>query len=149
MQNISGYGLVLRITASVTFPNGFDVTAFADDADAIDSPDITIADTGMGLNGDMTTWSRPQPIELAVAVIPNTDDDTNLGLIHEANRVAKGKSGARDLINIAGRYPSGKLISLSNGIMIVGPSLPSVANAGRIKTRTFRFRFENIANSGQ
>jgi hypothetical protein len=149
MINISGFGLTARIVASKTFPNGFALTEFADDADPLDSPDLTAADTGMGLNGDLVVWTRPQGIEVVTSVIPTSPGDTNLDILLNANRVAKGKSSAKDVITIVWTYPSGLVVTMNPGIIISGPMMPSVASAGRLKTRTYHFRFEQITKSGQ
>lgn len=147
MQNISGFGLSAQIVASVTYPNGFAVTAFADDADPLDTPDLEVADSAMGLNGDMVVWSRPQGIEISLNIIPNSPDDDNLDVLLNANRVAKGKVGARDIIQIVLSYPDGRNATMSSGIMISGPVTPAVASAGRMKTRMYRFRFEQITKT--
>lgn len=149
MINISGFGLVAQITASNTFPNGFTFTEFADDADPLDSPDLIAADTAMGLNGDMIIWSRPVGIEIAINCIPTTPGDVNMETLLAANRVGKNKRGARDLIGIVLQYPSSAVATLISGAIISGAIIPQVAAAGRIKTRQYRFRFENITRSGQ
>jgi hypothetical protein len=147
MINISGFGLGAQVTASNTFPNGFNVTEWADDADPLDSPDLELADTGMGLNGDMVVWSRPMGIEISLNVIPTTESDTNLDVLAQANRVARGKRGARDTIGIVFTYPNGQIVTMSSGVMISGPMAPPVASAGRMKTHMYKFRFEQISKS--
>lgn len=148
MQNISGFGLSARIVASTSFPNGFDATQFADDADPLDTPDLDLADSAMGLNGDMIVWSRPQGIEVTLNVIATGPDDDNFAALFEANRVGQGKTSARDIISITWNYPNGLIASLSQGIMVAGTALPSVSSAGRFKSRPYRFRFQNITKTG-
>lgn len=149
MNNISGFGLKVRVTASVTFPLGFTVTAFADDADPFDFPDLTVADSGRGLNGDLLIWSRPSGIEPTLNIIPTSGDDANLGTLLEANRVGKGKTSAKDIITMVATYPNGQVLTLNKGAIIVGSAMPSVANSGRIKTRKYSFTFENLTKSGE
>lgn len=149
MINISAFTFAAQITASSTFPNGFAVTEFADDADPMDTPDLDAADTAMGLNGDMIIWSRPQGIEVSLNVIPSSVGDTNLDVLLNANRIAKGKTGAKDNVGIVFTYPSGLIITMSSGCIISGPMLPQVSSAGRLKTRMYRFRFEQISKTGQ
>jgi hypothetical protein len=148
MQNISAFGLVAHFLASVTFPNGVSITEFGDDADPLDTPELDLADSAMGTNGDMIVWSRPQGIEITIAVIATSADDINLAQVFEANRVGKGKTSARDIITGTINYPMGGVAQLSNGIMVTGTALPPVQSSGRLKTRTYRFRFENITKSG-
>lgn len=143
MQDISGFGLILTVTASKTFPIGFPVKAFADDSDPLNLPDLEIAQSEMGLNGDLVVYSTAKPIELELAVIPGSVDDINLSILLEANRVARGKSGARDVISMIGVYPSGRIVRLTNGRLMMGPVVDSVASAGRIKSKVYKFAFEN------
>ena len=147
MYNISGFGLTGRITASSTFPNGFDLTAFADDADPLDTPDLELADTAMGLNGDLLVWSRPMGIEIIHNVIAGSEDDDNLAILFEANRIGKGKTSARDIISETLVYPNGLIAQLSQGVLTTGTALPSVVSAGRFKSRPYRFKFQNITKT--
>lgn len=143
MTDISGYGLRINIVASNTFPASFSVTQFADDVDPFDLPSLQIADSAMGLNGDLISWSKANPIKISLSVVPNTPDDTNLSILFEANRVGKGKVGAKDIIIMTGIYPDGKFITLTNGIITDGLPGNGVASAGRLKTKTYNFSFEN------
>ena len=92
MQNISGYGLSINILASTTFPIGLFITEFADDSDPLDIPSLQVADSAMGLNGDLIVWSKANPIKATLDVIPNSFSDRNLAILLEANRVGKGKT---------------------------------------------------------
>jgi len=86
-NDVSGFGLRIRLTASRTFPAGITITQFADDADPFDIPSLQIADTAMGLNGDLISWSKANPIKPTLNVIPASEDDRNLAVLLEANRV--------------------------------------------------------------
>lgn len=143
MQDISGFGLQIRIIASVSFPTGFTVTQFADDADPFNFPDMQIADSAMGLNGDLIVWSTANPISPVINVIPNTEDDRNLSMLMEANRVGKGKKSVQDNITITAIYPDGRNITLINGKLTNGPAGKTVSSAGRLSTRAYTFAFEN------
>lgn len=143
MVNISGNGLNVYVLADRTFPVGFNVTQFADDADPFDFPELQIADTGMGVNGDMVTWTTLAPVEVKISVIPSSDDDVSLATLLEANRGGKNKKVAKDVITMTGIYPDGRTILLNNGVIISGAPNDSVASAGRYKSKTYTFRFEN------
>lgn len=143
MQDIAGFGLQINLIASVTFPAGIVITQFADDADPFDIPSIQIADKAMGLNGDMVVWGKANPIALTLNVIPQSDDDRNLAILAEANRVGKGKSGARDRITLTGVYPDGRTVTLNEGAIMDAMPGDSVASAGRLKSKAYIFAFEN------
>ena len=143
MQNISGFGLADTIVASKTFPVGLFLTEYADDTDPLDIPSIQIADKAMGLNGDLVIWSKPQPINLVLSVVPGSFTDINLAILLEANRVGRGKIGARDVIQMTVSYPAGNFITLTNGAITDGPPASSVSSAGRLKSKSYSFTFEN------
>lgn len=142
MQDISGFGIQVRIVASQTFPNGFTVTSFADDADPFAFTDQQIKDKAMGVNGDLIAWSTATPTELTINVIPKSDDDKNLTVLFEANRAAKGKKPVQDIITMTAIYPDGSTVTLNNGVITNGTVANSVASAGRMNTKSYAFAFE-------
>lgn len=145
MYDISATGVSLLIKGDKTFPNGFTVTEFADDADPFDLPSLEIAATAMNVNGDLVTWSAPQPILPTINVIPGSEADNNLAILFEANRAARGKVVARDTITIVATYPDGSTVTVSNGKMTSGFPGKSVASAGRMKSKAYVFAFQDIA----
>ena len=145
MQDISATGISLLIKADKTFPNGFTVTQFADDADPFDLPSLEIAATAMNVNGELVTWSSPQPINPTLNVIPGSEDDNNLATLFEANRAAAGKTVARDIITIVATYPDGSTVTLSNGKLTSGFPGKSIASAGRMKSKAYSFMFQDLA----
>ena len=147
MYDVSASGLVLTLTASVTFPQGFQITELADDTDPFDIPDIAVATAAMGLNGDLVAFSSPAPITPTLAVIPGSPADVNLGILYDANRAAKGRKTARDVLTLVGNYPDGSTITLTGGIITSGNPGKSVASAGRIKTVAYVFAFEDISRT--
>jgi hypothetical protein len=141
---IGGFGFTALARATSTFPAGFAIEQFADDADPFDVPEVAIADVAMGLNGDLLTWSKAVPLNVSIAVIAESDDDTNLSVLLEANRVGKGKQSALDRITLAGTYPSGKIVTFSNGKLLSGSPTMSISSAGRFKSMTYKFAFQNV-----
>lgn len=141
---IGGFGLVVTLRASSTFPAGVVIEQFADDADPFDFPDIQIADVAMGLNGDLLTWSKAIALPATLSVVPESDDDNNLAVLFAANRVGKSKQSARDRITLVGQYPSGIVVTLGNGKLTNGQISNSISSAGRMKSKQYKFAFENI-----
>lgn len=144
MSFISVNGIRVRVIASETFPSGFDVTQFADDADPIDFPSMQIADKGMGVNGDLVGWSKATPTMVTLNVVPNGEDDRNLAVLLEANRVGKGKQSARDVVSMVVVYPDGNVVALSQGLITDGMPANSGQSAGRMKSKAYAFAFENL-----
>ncbi len=147
--DISGFGIEARLIASRTFPNGFSITEFADDADPIDIPSQQIADKAMTLNGDLVTWSTANPIPLTLNVIPGSEDDLNLAILLEANRVGQGKTAVGDVLTFTSTTPGaeGRTLTLTNGRITDGMISNGVASSGRYKSKAYIFSFENKAES--
>lgn len=146
-DNVSGFGTKLNVIASSTFPSGFIVTKFADDADPFDSPAITIADKAMGANGDLIVWNTASPIDVTINVIPDSVDDKNLSALAEANRVSKGKTSANDTITMVRISPNGDTLTLTNGAITTAVVATSIASSSRKKTKPYTFTFESKAES--
>ena len=147
MQDISAFGIRVQVIASETFPAGISITQFADDADPFDAPSMQIRDKAMGVNGDLISWSKANPIPVTLNVVPGSDDDINLSVLFEANRVGKGKFGARDVISIVAIYPDGSVAAFSQGVITDGQPANSAQSSGRLKSKAYAFAFENVNRS--
>ena len=147
MYDISAIGVAVRCIASKSFPSGFTITEFADDADPFDLPAIDIATSAMTVNGDMVVFSAPAPIGITLNVIPGSEADNNLAVIFEANRAAKNKRHARDEITLVATYPDGASLTLSEGKMTNGMPGNSAASAGRIKSKSYTFALQNLSRT--
>lgn len=147
MQDISATGFTLVLKASQTFPNGFTISEVADDADPFDIPAVEIASTAMNVNGDLVTWSSPQPMNATVNVIPASEADKNLSILWDANRAARGKRHARDIITLVASYPDGSTKTFSEGKMTSGMPGGSVASGGRIKSNAYVFAFQDFSQT--
>lgn len=144
--DISGFGLKVRVVASETFPSGFTVTQFTDDTDPVDSGSIQIRDKAMGLNGDLISWKKANPIPLTLSVLPNTQDDANLSILAMNNRAAAGRrAGPGDTITVAITYPDGTVVRLVRGVITDAILGKPVASAGRLKSKVYIFAFEDFA----
>jgi hypothetical protein len=140
-QNVSGFGTVVTVIGSNTFPTGFPVTQFSDDIDALDLPGVKIADLAMGVNGDLIKWSRAAILPASLGVIPGSNDDINLQILAEANRVGQGKASAQDVITIVVVYPDGTSTTLSQGSITDAPFGKSISGSGREKSKVYQFAF--------
>lgn len=138
-------GLKLQVVASNTFPAGFEVSQFADDADPLDFPTVKIGDSAIGPNGDLVAWNMAAKIPLNLNVVPTGTDDDNLSALFNANFPGRGKVAANDKITIVGVYQSGKTVTLSQGVCIQFMPADSGVSTGRLKTKPYSFEFESIA----
>lgn len=147
MQDVSAIGFTLILRASETFPNGFTISEVADDADPFDIPAVEIASTAMNVNGDMVTWSSPTSMTPTINVIPASESDKNLSILWDANRAARGKRHARDVITLVASYPDGSTKTFSEGKMTSGMPGGSVASGGRIKSNAYVFAFQDFSQT--
>jgi len=147
MQDVSAFGIRVRLTASATFPAGITLSQFADDGDSLDVPSQQIADKAMGVNGDLIVWSKANPLTVTINIIPGSEDDRNMDVLMEANRTGLGKRPARDTIQMTAMYPDGSTQTWSNGKLTDGIPGKALASSGRIKTKPYIFAFESIARS--
>lgn len=145
-QNISGFGFQVVLTSNSTFLIPTILTQFADDADPMAATDQQVADSAMGLNGDKVNWSVAKKIEIKLSVIAETPDDRSLAILLEANRPGRNKKVAYDNIQMVLNYPSGRIVTLTNGSIEVGAPMPTIQSAGRYKGNTYQFSFENAVN---
>ncbi len=144
-SSITGFGLVVTLIASKTFPTSLPITQFADDTDPVLINDVKIADTAMGLNGDLLAWSKAIPLPMTLNVIAGSQDDVNLQILANANRVAQGKNGANDVISATIVYPDASTVVLTGGIITDAAFGRGVQSSGRQRTKTYSFMFSNQA----
>lgn len=146
-NDISGFGTKITLQATPTFPNGITLTQFADDADSLDSPNITIGEMAMGVNGDAVFWSKAVANPVSVNLIPDSDDDKNMQVLFANNRVGAGKVSTQDLVQIKINYPNGATATFINGKLLEGPATSSIASSGRKKSKMYMFKFENYVTT--
>ena len=144
--DVSALGIKATLVATPSYPVGFTITQFADDGDSLNVPDMTIMQSGMGVNGDLVVWRTAVPCEVDINVIPGTDDCKNLENLFKLNMVQKNKVASKDVITLMIQHPNGKIDILTNGYIIGGKPVQDYTASGRAKTRTFRFMFENNVN---
>lgn len=144
MNDISTFGARVIVKASQTFPIGIPLSQFADDSDPFDIPSQQIKDKAMGANGDLITWGKANPIVINVSLIAGSIDDNLMSTLLEMNRVGKGKFATRDKIDITVMYGNGAVANFTQGSITDGPPASSASSAGRLKSKTYIFAFENM-----
>ncbi len=144
MSDVSGFGSVANVIASASFPTGFPVTQFSDDTDAFDFPSIQIGDAAMGVNGDLITWSKANPLKGTISAIVGSTSDQALQTIYKNNLVGKGKTNVQDVITVTIIYPDFTQVTFTGGKMTDGMPGKSLSSAGRLKTRIYGFAFESV-----
>lgn len=143
MQDVSAFGIKVNLVASLTFPMGFEITAFADDADPVDQASIQLRDKATGVNGDLIVWSKSNAVPMTISVIPGSDDDNNLQVLAKANRAARGRRAVQDEITAVITYPDGTTERLVRGAITDAIIGKPAASSGRLKTKPYVFAFED------
>jgi hypothetical protein len=141
---ISGFGTQITLVCSVSFPLGLNISEWADDADPIDSPSVQIGDAAMANDGVLLGWSKGVPIPLVLSVRPTGEDDKNLTILADNNRVAQGRKPVNDEIIATIVYPSGNTVTLIRGKILDAIMVDPFSSAGRIKTKTYGFKFQDV-----
>lgn len=143
-HDISGFGTVVNLIASNTYPSGVVITQFADDSDPVDFAAIQIADKAMGANGDLLVWAKATPLPMVLNVVAGSPDDENLEILANANRVAYGKASAADVITATIVYPDGSQKNFFGGRITEAPFGKSIAGSSfRLKTKSYTFTFQD------
>lgn len=144
MQDTSSIGIAVNLKASITFPTGINFRAFPDDQDVGVTGNTEIAGNASGVNGDLIWWKTVNGIELNVPIIPNTEEESLLDLLFNANRASKNRFPKKDIITLVVTNPvTGVAKTYKNGICKNGAVGYQYGGDGRIKTKTYGFVFED------
>ena len=142
MNNFSGFGTSILVTASNTFPVPFAITQFTDESDPIQFDNLTIAEARVGINGDISSGAIVNLITCQISLVANSVDDVALTILFEANRAEHGKSIANDKLTFVVAYPNNKIVTLREGVFIGGdPANTLTSGKGLIKYKTYSFSF--------
>lgn len=144
MEEISVLGTKAYLTADKTFPAGFEINKFPGDSDGIDVQESQIANTEMGVNGDLIGWRTATPQQLTLSVIPGSDEDKNLQILLDRNRATKGRTFEQDIITLVVTLANGTTHTFSNGLIISGELGYSITSQGKIRTKRYGFMFEQF-----
>lgn len=144
MADISFLGTKVTITSIPTFPQGFVVTEFADDAEPVSFERVQIRETAVGVNGEKVSWKKVALKPVSISVIPGSESDKNLDILYKANTPEKDKFCVDDNITMVVAYPNGTIKTCTGGSIVEGDPAWSGDSNGRIKTKTYNFVFEKI-----
>jgi len=148
---IGATGISMSITAKNstgggTYPFPQTLSTFSDDKEPISFEEIDIGDEVLDLNSNSASWSKAMVIPAAISTFPNSDTDTILNNIFQANRPSNGRKPAQDTINLVVNYPD-RIVTLKNGKMIKSNPGYTVTSEGRKATKTYSFKFNDIDES--
>lgn len=145
MEFISGSGTFVTIYAPLV-PQGYEITQLAHDVDVIDADDVDIRDWGMGVNGDLVAYDTPNPIIVALGLIPNTADDKFMQRLVQIDRFEKNKLQVRQNITMNINYRDGDPVILPIGTILRAPLIDSINSTKYKRSKSYVFVFEGRAN---
>lgn len=145
-NDISAMGIKAILIAAPSYPVGIEMTHFADDGDSLDASDMTIMQSGMGVNGDLVVWRVATPTTISINLIPGTPECDQMENLFKLNMTQKNKVSSKDVLTLTIVHPDGTTHILTNGYLVSGKPLQGYSSNGRAKTRTFSMVFENNIN---
>lgn len=146
MIDVSGFGLSIVIVAIQTFPVGFEVKVFADDADPLTVGDDEVAGYIMQYDGTPFFYTKSTPIEVSLSTVPGSDDDINLKILLSARKVTSNLLPISDITTMVVTYGDGKKVIFSQGSILSGPPADSISG-GRRKGNTYKFAFGAVGGA--
>lgn len=145
MINISGFGLKATVVALQTFPMGFTLSQFADEADPIAFERMEPVGFEMLFDGELFAFDKSAPVIVHVSVLPQTEDDINLKMLLASKKGGVKWATFSDITTMVVTYPDGGKVVLSNGTITAGPPGDTVKQTGRKGCNTYSFAFGTSA----
>jgi hypothetical protein len=145
-QEVSANGVKLMLFASISYPMGVEIASFNPGDDPISFDDLTVAETEMGVNGNMIVYRTPYSYNLTFNITPMTDQDAIMENIANADRIAFGKSSAKNVLTLVVIYPQGRTLTFIDGALTSIPGGFSAGGNGRIGGRQYSMSFRNMVS---
>lgn len=145
MIDVSGFGTGITIVATTSFPMGFKLSQFADDADPVVFDETETSDFELLYDGSLFVYDQASAIKMSVSVIPGSDDDINLKLLLQSRKSTPKIIPLPDTVIAYIGYGGGGSVILSNGGVVKGPLADSITAQGRKKANTYSFVFGSFA----
>lgn len=142
-ERIATTGLELLVHTPITFPIGFTITEFADDGDSLTGDPIQIGESAKNVNGTKVDWSTPAIITKTINLIPASQDDQNMALIFDSNRVSVNKAITGESMTWILTYPNGSVITFTGGSVNTYDFGLDALQTGRLKSKSYSVDFEN------
>lgn len=127
------------IITDVVHPVGYVIKQGSVDAPFVSGSDaVQIGTSAVGINNDHVNWRTPSLLSIAIAVIPDSDDDKALRLSAMYNRTQIGNYNP-NYTQIYIEEPNGNKYLMTNFAMNTAPYLNSLNNDGSKSTKVYTF----------
>ena len=145
-QDVSANGVKLMLFASVSYPTGVEIATFNPGEDPINFDDLKIAETDMGVNGNLIVYRTPYAYNMVFNITPMTEVDQIMENIANADRIAAGKVSAKNILTLVVIYPQGRTLTYVDGAMTDCPGGFSSSGNGRINGRRYAMSFRDLVS---
>lgn len=143
-MDISVAGSKVMIISNPTFPQGFTITEWATDADPLTIEDIQVAQSEVGVNGDVVTWHRAVMTNVDMNLIPGCESDKNMKILLSTNKTEKNKVVIHDNITMIIVAPDGTITTFTEGTIVSGPVGDSFTNDGKKRSKNYKLTFGKV-----
>lgn len=147
MTDISAAGLSITFVTTISYPLGFTITAFADDADPLNIADINVGDMALDLNGNAYEWSVAEPVPVDLNLHANTEGSEDLDGLFDANKPGPNKQTVRDTITMTVNFPNKPTEIYSGGTTISYAPGTGTNSSGKQKVKKYSFKFSQMTRA--
>jgi hypothetical protein len=145
-QEVSANGIKVMLFASITYPTGIEIASFNPGDDPFSADNVSIAETEMGVNGNMIVYRTPYAYNLTMNITPMTEVDQIMENIANADRIAFGKASAKNVLMLSVIYPQGRVLTYIDGALTSVPGGFTAGGNGRMGGRSYTMAFRNVVS---
>jgi hypothetical protein len=147
MIDVSGFGSSVTVIATGSFPQGFQITEFADDKNPIEAKEIEPTGFEMLYDGSLFAFDKAAAVLVDVSVVAGSEDDINCKILLQARKGSPKIIPLPDVTSIVIANPNNGTVTLSGGTIISGPLVDTVLPSGRKQGNTYSFAFGTFAGA--
>ncbi len=141
--DITSANATLVLTVDELFPQGIRLSMFATDQ-AMDMSELTVAETRMGVDGNMVAGFVPTPKEVTVTLEAASPSYESLAALY---RATERKRGAYRCTLVASAPAVGRTFTWTEGVLVRGTPVPAFRKTLEPTSWTFRFARLNVSEA--
>ena len=154
--SMAGAKIVLNAANGAQNISSNPITEFSDEGTPIDIPSLEVAAGSMNMNGNLVTWTKPNPISISFTLIPGSKSDMSLRSFLSSVSIggrgnSVGEAYITSMVITVPSYTDGstsnksdRIFTLTNGRLLSGPPAIGSNNEGKASPSTWTFMFEGF-----
>ena len=91
-MDVSALGFKILVQDSKIFERGFPISRTADGTDPFGFNTVTLGEATVDANGHIVYAATPNPTEITLNLLTNSEEDNNMSLLFESHRPRPGLS---------------------------------------------------------